>query len=100
MWKQLAGTTIALVMVSACGGAKTERLSVAFPEQWPENEPKNCYMLPMSLDCDRFVKGEVLHFTPQDRFLRIDVSFDGPMDRSMETTWTCERTGNRLSCKR
>ena len=52
------------------------------------------------LDCDRFVKGEIIHRTPEDRVLVIDVEFSGDYVLSAETAWTCRRTQDSLECRR
>ena len=104
------------VLMSSCGGPRKQRVVVAFPKDWSsEGEYRNCYLngpgnlygfdpgpnrgdLP-KLDCDRFIKGEVIHFTPQTRMFLMDVSFDGHYNLAQETTWTCRRSKDSLECR-
>ena len=60
------------------------------------------------LDCDRFVKGEIIHRTPMERIFALDVDFGGDFHRALEsrrhqplneTPWTCERIGDKIECK-
>jgi len=60
------------------------------------------------LDCDRFVKGELIHRTPMERIYALDVYFGGDSYGALEsrrrqvineTPWTCERIGDKIECK-
>jgi len=107
---------MATVLLVSCGKARKQRAVVAFPQNWSEGEYRNCYLngpghvagfnpgssrrdLPQ-LDCDRFVKGEIIHYTPESQMFVVDVMFSGNYTLCEETTWTCQRTKDSLECRR
>jgi len=106
---------VAAVLLVGCGSAQKERTVVAFPKDWQTGEYRNCYLngpggvagfdpgperrrLPQ-LDCDRFVKGEIVHHTPDSQMFVVDVVFSGNHTIGPETIWTCQRSGSSLECR-
>jgi len=106
----------AVLVIASCGDPRTHRVVVAYPEQWSEGDNRNCFLsaagpggaiypapkrpdLPQ-LDCDRFVKGELIHKTPEDHVFVMDVEFSGDYLLSGETGWTCRKSQNSLKCRR
>jgi hypothetical protein len=90
------------------------RVTVAFPENWPDGEFRPCWLSgpgsnpndpgPLRnqphLDCDRYVKGEIIHFTPTERLMTFNVQFEGTYSLSEETPRTCQRgNGATLVCE-
>src|ERR1700732_826734 len=81
------------ILLASCSTSTKLRAVVAFPQDWPERDYRNCYLngsghtagfdpgsdrreLPQ-LDCDRFVKGEIIHHTPASQMFVVDVSLSG-----------------------
>jgi hypothetical protein len=113
---KLAVMAVASTLLVSCSSSRKERVVVAFPSDWSsEGEYRNCYLngpgylygfdpgpgrgdLP-KLDCDRFVSGEVIHYTPQSRMLLIEVAFRGQYALAKETTWICRRSKDSLECR-
>jgi hypothetical protein len=52
----------------------------------------------LQLDCDRYKQGELVHTTPRERIFALDVAFTANIDRAKETTWTCQRKGDAITC--
>lgn len=95
---------------------------VAYPERWNEGDRRPCFLGPErsstvslaigqpdipQLDCDRFVKGELIHRTPQERIFALDVIFALDIRKALEsrkgylnneTAWTCQRKGDAITC--
>jgi len=105
----------ALVWAFGCGTQRTHRVVVAYPEHWPEGEYRNCFLDGPGhaagfdsgqrsdlahLDCDRYVKGEIIHKTPPDHIYVIDVEFFGDYKLSSETSWTCRQNKASIDCRR
>jgi len=68
--------------------AQPHHVLIAYPEHWTDGERKPCFLGPAGgytvsraisqpdlpqLDCDRFVKGKLIHLTPPDRIYALDV---------------------------
>ena len=103
------------MLLVGCDAPRKERVVVAFPTDWSaEGEYRNCYLngpghlygfdpgpgradLP-KLDCDRFVKGEIIHYTPQSQMFLMDVAFKGHLALTQETIWICRRSKDSLEC--
>lgn len=112
---RIAGVALLSTLAVGCSGHRKERIVVAFPKDWQsEGEYRNCYLngpgylygfdpgpgrgdLP-KLDCDRFVKGEVIHYTPLSQMFLLDVGFNGHCTLTQETTWICRRSKDSLEC--
>ena len=117
-----------LFIVLLLGGCQatqpaSHHVLIAYPEHWNDRDRRPCFLgreggstvsrefgqpdLPQ-LDCDRFVKGELIHRTPPDRIFALDVFFDGDYTAALggkgggavgETPWTCQRIGDTITCK-
>lgn len=115
MMKLVVIAVVSMLVVS-CGNSRKRRVVVAFPQDWSSDDYRNCYLngpghpsgfnpgpdrrdLPQ-LDCDRFVKGEVIHQTPETQLFVINVDFSGSYTLAQETTWTCQRRKDSLVCRR
>jgi hypothetical protein len=114
-----------VLMASACRSNRspTHHVLIAYPEHWQDGERRPCFLGPKNgttvkgtigrddlpqLDCDRFVKGEVIHQTPPERIFALDVDFVGDFYGALEsrrayvineTPWTCQRIGDKIECK-
>jgi hypothetical protein len=80
---------------------QTQRVTVAYPEQWNRGDFRNCEIGPNDvitglpvLDCD-----PQAHDTPRSRMFVMDVMFSGNTQLAPSHSWTCQRTGESLLCK-
>lgn len=118
----LLAAILAMVGCDTSPKSRKERALVAFPEKWQdgaiEREYRTCFLdspgedsgfqsagmardIP-KLDCDRFVKGEIVHTTPPMQIAEAQVNFSGKYSLGVETTWTCRQTQGwlGLDCRR
>lgn len=99
--KRLNLLLLPLILLGGCDRAVTRRVVVVDPEQWSEGQFRNCALagtdsvtnLPQ-LDCD-LQAGD----TPRSRMFAMDVKFDGPTEKRLDISWTCQRTKESLICR-
>jgi hypothetical protein len=102
--------------------AHPHHVLIAYPEYWTDGDRKPCFLGPAGgytvsqvigqpdlpqLDCDRYVKGQLIHLTPADRIYALDVVFTTDFEKAVEsrqgrvndeTQWTCQRKAELISC--
>jgi hypothetical protein len=95
-----ASLLLGYLILTGCGRSKIQRVTVAYPTQWPLREYKNCAPMRINdvvtnlpfLDCD-----EQSTDTPRDRMFTMDVRFEGL--QKVDAYWTCQRLETGISCK-
>jgi hypothetical protein len=88
------------LILSACSRSRTQRVTVAYPTEWPLGEYRNCAPMRINdvvtnlpfLDCD-----EQSAETLRNRMFTMDVRFEDP--QKADAYWTCQRTTTGISCK-